>query len=202
MKAIRYTYTHIMKQLFFIVCFIYALLHFIVMLEVMIFKLPGFYENIRPVSTVFAYAVLFIFIFMLFMQHRFCYSVYDDEQIIYYNQLFKHQKQFSFSDAKSAFFGSRGVKFYTSENPDLEHDKVLFYLPFFRGGIINAIQINNFYKFLKDREDFRVYKSFKVLPGYTKKWKVVAVVYLFLAVILFMNCSTPLTTAIVLFTNH
>lgn len=202
MKIIRYTYTHVMKQLFFVTCFAYALLHFAVMMEVVIFKLPGFYENVRPFATVLVYLLIFIFIFMLFIQYKFFYSVYNEEGIVYYNRLLRKEKRFTFSDAKSVFFGSRGVKFYSKENPDVSKDQPLFYLPFFRGGIINAIQINNFYKFLKDREDMKVYKSFKVLPGYTKKWKVVAVAYLFLAIIVFMNCTTPLTTVIVLFTNH
>ena len=116
--------------------------------------------------------------------------------------LLRKQREFRFSEAGSAFFGSRGVNFYEKENPDVKNDKPLFYLPFFRGGIINAVQINNFYKYLKDRGDMKIYKSFKVLPGYTKKWKLVAVCYLFLAIIIFMNCTTPLTTVIVLFTNH
>lgn len=202
MKFIRYTYTHVMKQIFFIVCFAYALLHFAVIMEVVLFKLPGFYENVRPFSTVIIYLLIFILLFMLFIQHRFFYSLYDEDKIIYCNLLLRKQKQFEFKNAKSAFFGSTGVKFYDTPNPDVKKDTALFYLPFFRGGIVNAVQINNFYKFLKDKEDMMVYKSFKVLPGYTKKWKLVAVGYLFLALIIFMNCATPLTTAIVLFTNH
>ncbi len=202
MKLIRYHYTHTAKQIFFIVCFLYTLLRFTVMLEVILFKLPGFYENVNVPLTLISYVLVFILIFLLFMQHRLCYSIYDDNQLVYYNLLLHKQKVLRFSTVKTAILGTLGVKFYDTETVNEKEDKPIFFLPFFRGGLIEPVQINNFYKMLREREGINVIKKFKVLPGYSKKWYFVAIFYGFLAVIFFMSCATPLTTVIVLFQNH
>lgn len=202
MKLIRYHYTHTAKQIFFIVCFLYTLLRFTVMLEVILFKLPGFYEQVNILLTLISYLLIFIVIFLLFIEHKLCYSIYDEEQLVYYNLLLRKQKILNLSNVKTAILGTFGIKFYDSETVNEKEDKPIFFLPFFRGGLIEPVQINNFYKMLKSREDINVIKKFKVLPGYSKKWRFVAIFYGFLAVIFFMSSATPLTTVIVLFQNH
>ena len=47
-----------------------------------------------------------------------------------------------------------------------------------------------------------VIKKFKVLPGYTKKWRFVTIAYALLAAVCLMSLSTPLTVIIVLFQSH
>ena len=202
MNLIRYHYTHITKQLFFLVCFFYTLLHFTVILEIYMFKLPGFYEQLNFPLTVITYIIVFILLFFLFIEHRLCYSIYDDQQIAYYNLILRKCRTLKYEDAKTAIFGTFGVKFYDKEDVNEKEDKPVFFLPFFRGGLIEPVQINNFFKMLKERENLRVIKKFKVLPGYTKKWRFVAIFYGMLAVVCFMNCATPITTVVVLFQNH
>ena len=108
------------------------------------------------------------------------------------------------SQVRLAVFDTFGVKFYDDPNADYENKNVqpLFFLPFFRDGVVEALDINAFFKMMKEREDVRVIKKFKVLPGYTNKWKALAVAYGFAAVAAFMNTATPLTLFIVLLQNH
>ena len=72
----------------------------------------------------------------------------------------------------------------------------------FRGGIVEAVSLNNFYKALLERDDMQVIKNFKVLPGYTKKWKIVSFIYAIFAVVLASSLATPIATIVTIFQNH
>lgn len=80
--------------------------------------------------------------------------------------------------------------------------KPVFFLPFFRGGIIEAVDANDFYLFLRAKTGLSVSKTFKVLPGYSKRWMAVSILYAFLAIAVFINCNTPVYTIIILYQNH
>lgn len=202
MNKIQYHYTNLAKQLFFAVCFLFTLLRFIVISQVHFYKLEGFYENVNYPLTLIMYAISFVIIYMLFRGHKYCYSTYDENSLTYRNTLLRKEKKLDYSQIKLAVFDTFGVKFYDKENINPKKDKPFFFLPFFRAGIIEAIQIDKFFRMMKDREDITVIKNFKVLPGYSKKWKWLTILYGFMAVILFMTLSTPITTIIVLFQNH
>ena len=150
-----------------------------------------------------------IFFFLLSLGHLVCYSEYDEEKIIYKNRLLRREKVFFFKDAKAVIFDKRGVKFYSDEQSLINKEKPSFYLPFFRDGKIESLQINAFFKAMKDREArlaaaengsgniqpasrFKVYKTFKVLPGYGRKWKYVSFAYACLTLLVLLNCSQPL----------
>lgn len=202
MKKIQYHYTNIAKQVFFIVCFIYVALNFTVMMEIAIFKLDKYYEAMNVPITIILYVSILIFLIVLFISYKFCYSVYDEHHITYYNRLLKGQRELYYSQARVAVFSTMGVKFYSSDEAAQANKKPLFFLPFFRFGKIEPIHINNFYKLLKGNETIKVIKKFKVLPGYSKKWTFVTILYGILAVVFFMNCATPITVIILLFQNH
>lgn len=201
MNKIQYHYSHITKQLFVLTLLLYTLLRFLIMAEIMIYKIDGYYEATNIPLTLLLYFFIFALLLCLLCSYKFCYSTYDVHSLTYRNKLTRKEKTLEFSQVRMALFDTMGVKFYTSEHGSTE-DKPDFFLPFFRGGIIQAVQIDKLYKKMKADENIRVQKTFRVLAGYTKKWKALAVVYGFLAVITFMTCATPLTVVIVLFQSH
>lgn len=202
MKKIPYRYTNIAKQAFIITIMLQALFRLIIMAEIVIFKVDKFYENTNIPLTILMYAVIFAILIVLFRGHTFCYSLYDDQQVIYRNTLLRREKELAFADAKLAVLDTFGIKFYADPEADPKTAKPIFFLPFFRDGIIEAVPVNNFYKSLKERGDMAVIKKFKVLPGYTKKWRFVTIAYALLAAVCLMSLSTPLTVIIVLFQSH
>lgn len=202
MKRIRYCRTNNLKQIFLAFGFIYFFLRFIVMIEISLFKIKGYYENLNMPLTILLYAIILAAIIFIMICFRKFYTLYDDNTITYYNKVFHREKSFDFDKAKLAVFGSRGVSFYASDDGKKQGEEPLFFVPFFRGGIIDAIEINDLFKALKDREGMRVIKEFTVLPGYGKPWYIVKIIYGFLAVIAMVQCATPLALVIVLFKNH
>ena len=201
MKKIQYHYTNTLKQVFLASCFIWAILRFLVTMEIIIFQIEEYYEAINIPLTMLMYAALFAFLVVLFLGHKLCYSLYDGERIVYRNTLLRREKTFLLSNAHFAVFDTFGVKFFAAEEDEQSGKKPLFFLPFFRDGIIEAVQINGLFKMLKERENIRVIKKFKVLPGYGKKWKLLSVLYGFLTFALLTSCITPLTVVIILFQN-
>lgn len=202
MKKIGYHYTNFAKQALIVICSLYIFLRFLIVLEIMFFKLEGYYENMNFPLTLLLYALLFLFMLILFRGHKICISTYDEHTLTYYNTLLRKSKSLDLSTVKMAVFDTFGVKFYDHKDADYKNEKPMFFLPFFRDGVIEALDIDAFFKTLKAREDIQVVKTFKVLPGYTKKWTALTVFYGFLAVFAFMNTATPLTVVIVLFQNH
>ncbi|MCI9476861.1 MAG: hypothetical protein HFE71_10430 [Emergencia sp.] len=202
MYKIQYHYTNLAKQVLFGVCFVYVLLRFLIMAEIIIFKIDGYYQATNIPLTLVMYLVIFALIVFLFRGHKYCYSTYDEKRLTYHNSLLKRSRSLDFSEAQVAVFDTKGVSFYAKDGDNFESAEPIFFLPFFRDGKIEAIQINKFYKMLKELPGMRVIKRFHVLPGYEKKWNFVTIAYGFLAVIVFMNCATPLTVCIVLLQNH
>lgn len=83
-------------------------------------------------------------------------------------------------------------------------DKPDLFIPFFRFGIIQAIPVNAFFETLIEKrktQDLQIEKEFKVLPGYTRIWNLVSLVYAFLSFCLLIVAMEPLYTVIVLFQN-
>lgn len=202
MKRINYRYTNLPKQILIFAALAYIVMMAIIMGEIAIFKLEGFYEETNFFLTTLLYIVYFTVLFCLLRQQKFFYGEYNDEVLIYHNKLLRKEKQFNLADAKLAVFDTFGIKFYADTNINPSTDKPLFFFPFFRGGIIEAISVNNFYKALLEREDMQVIKNFKVLPGYTKKWRIVSFVYAFFAVILCSYLATPIATIVTIWQNH
>ena len=193
MNIISYRYTNSMKQIFLASCFLNFLLSFIMIIQIEVFNVPGY-----EVNTLFAtlfYTLILIANVMILLGYKFCYTLYDVETVIYFNKLLRRERSIELSDVNKIVLGKKGVNFYTPENPD----ESSLYIPFFRGGVIRAIEIDQFYRTMKEREGITVIKEFTVLPGYGKLWTALKVAYLFLAGFMFMSCATPLAVVIVLF---
>lgn len=202
MKRINYRYTNLPKQILIFAALAYVVMLAIIMAEIAIFKLEGFYENTNFLLTIPLYIIYFAVLFAILRQYRFFYGEYNDEVLIYHNKLLRKELQFNLSDAKLAVFDTFGIKFYADANINPNTDKPIFFFPFFRGGIVEAVSLNNFYKALLEREDMQVIKNFRVLPGYTKKWKIVSFIYAIFAVVLGSSLATPIATIVTIFQNH
>lgn len=202
MKRINYRYTNLPKQILIFAALAYVVMLAIIMAEIAIFKLEGFYENTNFLLTIPLYIIYFAVLFAILRQYRFFYGEYNDEVLIYHNKLLRKELQLNLSDAKLAVFDTFGIKFYADANINPNTDKPIFFFPFFRGGIVEAVSVNNFYKALLEREDMQVIKNFKVLPGYTKKWKIVSFIYAIFAVILGSSLATPIAAIVTIWQNH
>ena len=195
MNIISYRYTNTFKQFLLIICMIYFLLCAAIVCEVVIFDVPGYEVNV--IGALFLYAAIFVLLAMIFIGYKFFYTLYDDDTIIYYNKLLKKEYSANFADIKKVVLHKRGVSFYA----DSTSTTAALYIPFFRGGIIDALEIDKFYRFLKAKEGIDVVKEFTVLPGYGKGFTVLKVVYVFLSAYVLLLCATPLVAVIVLFQN-
>lgn len=202
MKRINYRYTNLPKQILIFAALAYVVMLAVIMAEIAIFKLEGFYENTNFVLTPILYIVYFAVLFCLLRQHKFFYGEYDENTLIYHNKFLRKKLSFNLSDAKLAVFDTFGIKFYANADIVPGTDKPFFFFPFFRGGIIEAVSVNNFYKTLLEKEDIQVIKNFKVLPGYTKKWKIVSFIYAIFAVILGSSLATPIAAIVTIWQNH
>ena len=89
MKKISYRYTNSMKQILFIMGLIYFFLRMVVMAEIIIFKIPGYYENVNIPLTIVFYAVLFAVLFLIFMGYKFFLSTYDENSVTSYNSFLR-----------------------------------------------------------------------------------------------------------------
>ena len=195
MNIISYRYTNTFKQFFLIVCMLYFLLCAAVIAEVVIFNVPGYEVNV--IGGLFLYTAIFALLLVIFLGYKFCYTLYDDETIIYYNKLLKRERSIDIASINKVVLGKKGVNIYA--NGDLENSA--FYIPFFRGGIIEAIEIDKFYRKMKETEGIEVVKEFKVLPGYGKGFTALKVGYVFITAYMLLLCVTPLVAVIVLFQN-
>ncbi|MGN0658171.1 MAG: hypothetical protein ACI4LA_01060 [Emergencia sp.] len=201
-RKIEYHYTNLIKQCMIGIIFVYALLYFAVILEILVFRIDGYYENINFVLTIPVYLLILAMIVCLFRSYKFCYSIYDPEKLTYHNSILRKSRTVKFADVRFAQFGRSGVKFFGSADADPSRDKPLFFLPFFRGGVIDPIQIDKLHKYLLTLDNVKVEKTYKILPGYARQWKILSVIYGILGFCFIIAGITPLTVVIILFQNH
>ncbi len=194
MEIISYRYTNSMKQILILFIMLYFLLRLVVMGEIVFFNIPGYEVNI--LLTILLYALIFAVLISFLLGYKFCYTLYDDETITYYNRLSRKDKSIEMKDVKKIVFGKKGVEFFDGEEGNL-----LLYIPFFRGGIVDALEINKFYTKMKERGNIHLIKDFTTLPGYGKGWWLLKMLYAFIAILIFLNCFTPLATVIILYQN-
>ena len=199
---ITYNYPTIVRQIMYLTIFFYVLLHFGVMAEIMIFKVEGYYENVRPLMTLLIYLVVFAVIIALFFGHKFCYSEYDASTLTYHNRLLRREKTLDLTQVRFAIFDRFGVKFYNTTTVDSDKDVPIFKIPFYRLGFIHPAELDNLYKMLRARGDVGVVKTYKQLLGYSTPWKLLIVFYGILTYAFLMNCVTPVTAFLVLLQSH
>ena len=199
---ITYNYPTIVRQIMYLTIFFYALLHYGVMAEIMIFKVEGYYENVRPLMTLLIYLVVFAVIIGLFFGYKFCYSEYDAKTQTYHNRLLRKEKTLDLTQVRFAIFDRFGVKFYNTTTVDSDKDTPIFRIPFYRLGFVNAVEIDRLYRFLAARGDVGVVKTYKTLIGYSNPWKLLIVFYGIFVYAFLVNCITPVTAFLVLWQSH
>lgn len=199
MRKLTYHYSALSKQTWFYSGILYLILTSIVYIMVEVYKVEGFYEQLNLPLTLIANLIGMVFFYLLSLGHKVCYSEYDSEKIVYKNRLLRKERTFYFKEAQAVIFDKSGVNFYRREEDLVNKKEPDFRIPLFRDGKIEALEMNTFFKFMKDREEalaesssFKVYKSFKVLPGYGRKWKYVSFAYACLTLLVLMNCAKPL----------
>lgn len=209
MNKIYYHYSSVSKQAWFYSCALYLVIWMFVFMEIKILRIQGYYEQINLLYALILLGLGFILFISLSFQHFICYSLYDNEKITYYNRLLRKEKTFYYKDCHAVIFDKTGVKFYKSQDDLVKKLKPLFYIPFFRFGKIEAIPINKFYMMLEQRQEkinnpqeFSLFKSFKVLPGYGIRWKYLSFFYACLCIICVSSCATPLAIAIGILKLH
>ena len=199
---ITYTYPTIVRQIMYLAIFFYVLLNFGVIAEIMIFKVEGYYENVRPLMTFLIYLVVFAVIIALFFGYKFCYSEYDANTLTYHNRLLRKEKTLDLTQVRFAIFDRFGVKFYNTTTVDSDKDTPIFRIPFYRLGFVNAVEIDRLYRFLAARGDVGVVKTYKTLIGYSNPWKLLIVFYGIFVYAFLVNCITPVTAFLVLLQSH
>lgn len=196
MSIIPYTCTNKAKLLFYVMIVALCLLRLTIIIQIKAYDLEGYQVYLLP--TLLYYGILLVVITALFFGYKFFYTIYDEENIVYHNALFKKTRSMEFDQIKYARFGRRGVQLYSVCAPDKKAKPDLF-IPFFRLGIIEAIAANDFFENLIDRKGIVIEKTFKVLPGYSKPWNLISALYALLTICMLIISMEPLYTIIVLY---
>ena len=199
MNKLTYTYTNVPKQLLFYICAFYLVLRSIMDIQIVLYQVEGYADQINLPLELTVNALFFAFWLLLSNGHKLCYTEFNSEKAIYHNRLLRSKKEFLFENARAVFFDKRGIRFFARKEDASDKRKALFFIPFFRDGKINVLEHKRFYDLLKEREAaigdaerFVVYRSYKEVPGYSRKWKYVSFAYACLDVLLGLNCFTPI----------
>ena len=153
MLKITYHYSALSKQTWFYAGMLYLALLSVVYILVAAYHVEGYYEDMNLTLNLLANAAGMAFFYLLSLGHHVCYSEYDGEKITYHNRLLRKSRTFRYDDAQAVIFDRRGIKFYKDEQALINKEEPDFYVPFFRDGKVEAVQLNGFFKMIKDREE-------------------------------------------------
>lgn len=201
MNNIRYIRTNVAKQVFLIMCFIWIALRFAIMLEIIVYKVEGYYQATNVPLTLIMYILLFAVVIFFFRAYKYYNIQYNDEEIIYNDRLRKKSSSIEFSKVHCAIFDKKGISFFTAPHPEQGTTPDLF-IPFHRFGKMDAIEANELFKKVKTFTHINIEKRFKVLPGYGKGNKALSYLYITLTIILFLTTATPIKVVVVLWQYH
>lgn len=199
---ITYTYPSIVRQLMYLAILFYVLLLCGVTAETIFYKVEGYYENIIVLPTFILYFAVIAVVIMLFFGYKMCYAEFDRETLIFHNRFLRKQRELDLTEVKFAVFDKFGVKFFNTTSVDMNLDKPIFTLPFYRLGFIDSSELDFLYKMLIQRGDVGVVKTYKTLLGYSNPWKLLILPYAIFTYAFLMNCITPVTAFIILWQNH
>ncbi|MGC2873288.1 hypothetical protein ACPW7J_11775 [Ihubacter sp. rT4E-8] len=196
MKKIPYTFSTKSKQIFYFVIMFYFLLRLTVIVEMKLFQVEGYIVYLS--LTLLYYAVIFAAVTFIFFGYKFFSTIYDDNAVTYQNHILRRSRTIQLSEIHFARLDTWGIHLFREETPN-SNSKPALTIPFFRMGVIRAIPVNDFFELLIAQPQIKIEKKFKVLPGYTKKWQFISILYAFLAICMLLVCMTPLYTVIVLY---
>ncbi len=195
MNRIRYTFTNKAKIMFFVTVMLLFLLRFIITLQIKFYGIDGYTVYITP--TLIYYGIIFLAIIIIFFCYKCFITTYDSNEIVYTNYLLRRSRRISVDEVRYALLDWKGIHLRRSAD---EGEPDALTIPFFRGGVINPFDADKFFRMLLSNKNIKVTKTFKTLPGYTKKWRWVSIIYAILAICTLLASANYLYTVIVLFT--
>lgn len=198
-KRVRYVNTSLSKQFFLFMVLIYIILRLILVLQIVFYRITKYSNQMNiPLTLILIFALLLLCIFFM-VGHRFFSIEYDENQILY-KKFNKISGSINTNEINRVIFDKKHIKFFTNSETNLENPSLT--IPLFKFGKVEAIEMNNFYNFVKSIDGITIEKRFKVLPGYDKKQKYISALYIFLAVCVFINYATPIKAIVVLLQAH
>lgn len=198
-KKVHYVNTSLSKQFFLFMVLIYIILRLTIVLQIIFYGITKYSNQMNiPLTLILMFALLLLLIFLI-IGHRFFSIEYDENQISY-KKFNKIAGSINIDEISRAIFDKKSIKFFKDSDGSLENPSLT--IPLFKFGKVAAIEMNNFYNFIKSIDGIMIEKRFKVLPGYDKKQKYISALYIFLAVCVFINYATPIKAIVVLLQAH
>ena len=198
-KKVHYVNTSLPKQFFLFMVLIYIILRLTIVLQIIFYEITKYSNQMNiPLTLILMFALLLLLIFLI-IGHRFFSIEYDENQIVY-KKFNKIAVSINIDEISRAIFDKKNIKFYKNSEADPENPSLT--IPLLKFGKVQAIEMNNFYNFIKSIDGIMIEKRFKVLPGYDKKQKYISALYIFLAVCVFINYATPIKAIVVLLQAH
>ncbi len=198
-KKVHYVNTSLSKQFFLFMVLIYIILRLTIVLQIIFYGITKYSNQMNiPLTLILMFALLLLLIFLI-IGHRFFSIEYDENQIVY-KKFNKIAGSINIDEISRAIFDKKSIKFFKDSDGSLENPSLT--IPLFKFGKVAAIEMNNFYNFIKSIDGIMIEKRFKVLPGYDKKQKYISALYIFLAVCVFINYATPIKAIVVLLQAH
>jgi len=196
MEKIKYYYSAMSKQVFILLLGLLFAIRFILLVQVTTYNINGYGENLNIGATLILYLVYLCICIFFFIAYKFFFTVFDEERAIYYNKLLRKEIEVDLNKVKRAHLTKKGIYLYGegSERP-------IFYLPFFRWGVISPVGVDNFYKVLKEKK-IKIEKDFTVLPGHGRRWKWVSIMYTCLALFTLGSATQALSLVVAIFKSH
>lgn len=196
MSRVKYVYTSKSKLILYLMLVALLLIRTTVVVQIKIYELKGYEVYLLP-SFLYTF-VLFSIITAVFFGYKLFFAEYNDTTVTYHNILLNRNRSIELKSIRYVLFSRTGIRFYHNSVPSKDERADLF-IPFFRLGIIDAVSVNGLFEALIAHPDIKVEKTFKVLPGYSKPWVIVSMLYALLAFCVLIICMEPLYTVIVLF---
>lgn len=198
-KRVRYVNTSLSKQFFLFMVLIYIILRLTIVLQIIFYGITKYSNQMNiPLTLILMFALLLLLIFLI-IGHRFFSIEYDENQISYI-KFNKVSGSINVDEINRVIFDKKSIKFFMDSEANLENPSLT--IPLFKFGKVEAVEMNNFYNFIKSIDGITIEKRFKVLPGYDEKQKYISALYIFLAVCVFINYATPIKAIVVLLQAH
>lgn len=198
-KRVSYVNTSLSKQFFLFMVLIYIILRLTLVLQIVFYGITKYSNQMNiPLTLILMFALLLLCLFLM-LGHRFFSIEYDENQIVY-KKFNKIAGSINMDEINRVVFDKKSIKFFKDSESNIENPSLT--IPLFKFGKVQAIEMNNFYNFIKTIDGITIEKRFKVLPGYDKKQKYISAIYIFLAVCVFINYATPIKAIVVLLQAH
>lgn len=196
MEKIRYYYSAMSKQVFILLLGFLIVIRFALLMQVIIYNLNDYGTKINLVATVVLYLVYLCICIFLFTAYKLFFSEFDDDRMIYYNKLLRKELRVNLNTIEKAHLTKKGIYLYEAAKKE-----PVFFLPFFRWGVISPVGVDKFYKVLKEK-NIKIQKDFTTLPGHGKRWKWVSVIYTCMALYTLAFATQTLSLVVAIFKSH